>query len=399
MLLTAQLVDAASDTHLWSQAYPADMSNLQSLFDIQAEIANSLRVAFFEEERDQIEQISTQSRAAYEIVLKARQESSVSGVSRLPQLLELYQEAVTIDPTFADAWVELARAVSLWAIYAPPEDVESIVAQRDEAVSRALEANPQLPAAHIARGDFLLAERDWAGAALAYDRARRFSPPDTQACIGERLLVALGRKTAQVLECRPAAVRADPLSGLASQALQRILDVLGQGDEAAAEYSRILPHANIRGGREYHALMRARRKGDAEEIDAQLVQFLRSTTQSVPELDQVVFVADDPDAVVALLRPLLDDPDYRGGVAIATIATFLAHYDDPVGAVEALRRLYLEEIGYEPIFPWLPVYSEARRTPEFKTFVRDLGMVGYWSATGEWSEFCQPIGAENFECF
>lgn len=98
VLLTAQLVDAVSDTHLWSQAYPADMSDLQSLFDIQAEIAmnveNTLRIEFFDEEREQLERVPTRSRDAYEFYLAALEVVRSIIVEAMSRRLELVDAAI-----------------------------------------------------------------------------------------------------------------------------------------------------------------------------------------------------------------------------------------------------------------------------------------------------------------
>jgi hypothetical protein len=41
---------------------------------------------------------------------------------------------------------------------------------------------------------------------------------------------------------------------------------------------------------------------------------------------------------------------------------------------------------------------DTRRLPGFKDFVRELGLVDYWRATGKWGDFCRPVGANDFEC-
>ena len=76
IMLTAQLINAANDEHLWSQSYPGDMSDLHSLYEIQASIARNvataLRVEFFDEDLKRIERAPTESREAYEHFLQGR---------------------------------------------------------------------------------------------------------------------------------------------------------------------------------------------------------------------------------------------------------------------------------------------------------------------------------------
>lgn len=39
-----------------------------------------------------------------------------------------------------------------------------------------------------------------------------------------------------------------------------------------------------------------------------------------------------------------------------------------------------------------------RADSRFKDILRDLGLVDYWRSTGNWGDFCKPVGAEDFEC-
>lgn len=104
MLLTAQLIDGVSDTSIWSDAFPADMSNPESVFEIQAEIAmqvsNALHVEFLETEREQIERVPTQSRQAYERYLAA-----MSAQPDWDTALNLVEQALALDDQFIDAWI------------------------------------------------------------------------------------------------------------------------------------------------------------------------------------------------------------------------------------------------------------------------------------------------------
>jgi hypothetical protein len=46
---------------------------------------------------------------------------------------------------------------------------------------------------------------------------------------------------------------------------------------------------------------------------------------------------------------------------------------------------------------WLPLFEDVRRVPDFKSLVRDLGLVDYWREYG-WPPFCRPLDGEDFEC-
>ena len=67
------------------------------------------------------------------------------------------------------------------------------------------------------------------------------------------------------------------------------------------------------------------------------------------------------------------------------------YYGDSELAIAALR---IADTAW-PL--WLPLLADARRTPEFKVLVTEMGLVDYWREFG-WGGFCQPVGANDFEC-
>jgi hypothetical protein len=74
-----------------------------------------------------------------------------------------------------------------------------------------------------------------------------------------------------------------------------------------------------------------------------------------------------------------------------------------VGAPERVLEFYQDEVRgnyFQPISTtwfWHPSYAAVRQTPQFKTLVRDLGLVDYWRARG-WPAQCRPAGADDFTC-
>jgi hypothetical protein len=48
--------------------------------------------------------------------------------------------------------------------------------------------------------------------------------------------------------------------------------------------------------------------------------------------------------------------------------------------------------------PWLLVNSGVRADPRFKDLMREAGLADYWRQSGKWSDFCGPVGEDDFEC-
>jgi hypothetical protein len=70
-------------------------------------------------------------------------------------------------------------------------------------------------------------------------------------------------------------------------------------------------------------------------------------------------------------------------------------YPDTKSLFNSVPQL-LNDANNLPI--WRPIFKGVRQLPGFKDFVRDLGLVDYWRTSGNWGDFCHPVGEEDFEC-
>jgi hypothetical protein len=78
------------------------------------------------------------------------------------------------------------------------------------------------------------------------------------------------------------------------------------------------------------------------------------------------------------------------------IGLWAGHFGDPALAFKALRAA-IDEQASAITFVWLPQLEPMRQLPEFKAYMRDIGMVAYWQEYG-WPSFCNPLDAHDFEC-
>lgn len=207
--ITAQLVDVDDDKALWSSRYDR---KLEDIFAIQDEIAraivNELRLQLNAGQR----RYST-NLAAYDTYLRARALLSEPGIASARQAIELLDEVVARDPSFAPAY---AAMVSGWAAMSinyggvPPDEG---LARMEPVADRALQIDPLLAEAHAARGIVLARQRKWSMADDAFRRAlglnRNLSFIYTQ--YATSVLFPQGRLD-DALEQLAAAVEVDPLS-------------------------------------------------------------------------------------------------------------------------------------------------------------------------------------------
>lgn len=171
--ITAQLIDAATDQHIWSDSYDRDLADVFAIqADIAMNIANALLVEFTPLEQQLIENVPTESPEAYALFLRAVE------IDDYDQELAFLEDAVAIDPEFALAY---ARMASRYAFAVANSDGGSAIplAQRNELeararenAERALAIDPNLALAHVAQAQLAMLRWRWTEAAAAFERAR-----------------------------------------------------------------------------------------------------------------------------------------------------------------------------------------------------------------------------------
>jgi TolB-like protein len=396
--IVAQLIDASDGSHLWSESYDRDLTDVFAIQEeIAAAVADALSVTLgVGAARDRAR--GTDSAEAYDLYLRGVSWYNQGGRTGFGRAAELYEQATALDRDFAEAWTALAAA-NLRRLLFIDDGVEEMRADIAAALDRATALSPDLPGAYEQRAELLAGARDWPGAAQALARAHALSPPDVRDCVDADFAILLGRRSDALVACRLASRDRDPLSLDMSTALQRALDLTGRYDEAEIEYRRSLDLVGARAPVEHIALIRAWIVGDPARIEAQLRRFIDATATPRAPLEVVLAAGEDAPAALAILRTAMVDPANQDPLTQFAYASFLVRYGDPAGAAAGLRRAFSRPGGVPYEFLWAPIHAEARREPAFKDTVRDLGMVDYWRATGEWSDFCRPLGPDDFECF
>jgi len=183
VLINVQLIDAATDQHLWADAYPRTLENIFGVEgEVAQKIAEALKAKLTPVESVSVARAPTQNAAAYDLYLQASTRANraydinplVPAV--LPGAIALYEKALQSDPNFALAAADLATAHMNMFFYAPDRTPARLDAAR-AAAERALALQPDLGAAHYALGLYhYWGHRDYAPATEQFQIARRAMP-------------------------------------------------------------------------------------------------------------------------------------------------------------------------------------------------------------------------------
>jgi TolB-like protein/Tfp pilus assembly protein PilF len=175
--IAAQLIEADSDTHLWSRIYDRELSDV---FAVQEEIAQAVAVALQDVlgVRTVEVDILTNDLEAYQLFLKGRQMFYQRGEA-LNGAIAVLRMAVDRDPSFAVAWAFLAAAAEIapdWITSISEEDADALA---DEASRIALDLNPNLGLALAARARLTEGRGDLVAALNLYNHAVIANPGDS----------------------------------------------------------------------------------------------------------------------------------------------------------------------------------------------------------------------------
>ena len=173
--ITAQLIDADSDSHLWSETYDRE---LDDIFAVQDEIAHrivgALEIPLSPGQKRTIQKVPTTDVRAWDCYLKGRKFFHAQRGGSMEQALQMFQQAIAIDPDFARAYAGIADAAAYkYTFY---DDGEAVLAQADAASRKALELDPELAEAHSARGHVLRLLKNYDDAATEFETAIRLDP-------------------------------------------------------------------------------------------------------------------------------------------------------------------------------------------------------------------------------
>jgi adenylate cyclase len=253
--ITAQLIDTATEGHLWAQNYDRQ---LEDVFAIQSEIAEKvateLKIRLLEVETRVIEKKPTANTEAYVFYLKGRELARERTEQSIRQALEVYERAIALDPSFAKAYAGLAEGYLILSNdgYEPDEQVTP---KAELNAKKALQLDPELAEAHAALAlvDFL--EDNVQRSEAEASRAIELNPSLSDAHFTLSSIAFLTQNSTEGLREMEASYKMDPLVSFYAERLGVWYVNLAMEDEAIRHWEKTLqlaPAGTYRAMAEYH---------------------------------------------------------------------------------------------------------------------------------------------------
>ena len=237
--ITAQLIEAATDSHLWAERYDRDLNDIFALQDeISEAIVDALKLKLLPAEKKAIEQRSTTNPEAYKLFLMARHYNAMGNSRHRDIAIRLCRRAVEIDPTYARAWAMLALCQSNKRL------VDAVLGDTGwDAAERALALQPDLAEAHAAKGRILGDEGRYDEAMAEHRKAMALDPDSYEVnAPAARCYIGMKRNAEAIvcLEKAAAAMESDFWAlGMAIQCYEAVGDLDGAKSAARRELERV----------------------------------------------------------------------------------------------------------------------------------------------------------------
>jgi len=384
--ITAQLIEAGSDRHLWSENFDRD---LVDIFAIQDEIANAIvqalagKMGVDEAKRVNVE-VATDNLDAYEMYLKAR-DFFVHRV-QLTESARLFRRAIELDPEFARAWEGLAATeiVSDDWIYDDGIHHEPLA---KEAALRALELNPELSMAQAVLGLHATDnDANYLGGIDYLDEAVDKDSKNTTAWLWKGLSLKQLGFLDEAISDFERCLAIDPMYQNCRQHMATAYLMKGETDRAVELLESTLEYG-------FHSV-----------TENFVSYFVRDNRRSLGLLIADIKTDLDSAPVVEWIRAI-ENPKADNSAGLARLEDWASH--SATGRTIAdIPDIYVSFRAYDELeqngvtsrwILWHPDAAEFRGTPQFKRLVRKIGVVDYWFERG-FPPQCRPLGDDDFEC-
>jgi TolB-like protein/Tfp pilus assembly protein PilF len=405
--ITAQLIRAEDDVHLWSDTYDRELT-VASIFEIQDDIAEQIVASLSETLVDA--GLTLNSRVAplidnfdaYELYQQATNLGGDLNKGFILKQIDLLEQATAIAPGFAEAWSRLALYYSVLPGWSPEYDIDEMQVKAMSAVEKSLALKPDSPYAMSARGRIHASSKNWAAAMPDLQRGVEGLPYEQEMHFNLGLVLLMQGYAKDSLAHLKIATELDPANGFNFMFYGMALAADGQLDAALQNLAQSYV-LDYRGSVELELATIHRLRGDRDAYRYAVANMMeRANYADLAEYVIQVRLSPEEDRVQVIERfwQVAEELGYdqseilqrtavwgEGGIAFADAVAF-GH--DEVLAVKwpsaALAFIWGTALG-----------SDGRKTDGFKEMMRIAKLPAYWRENG-WPDKCRPAGDNDFVC-
>jgi serine/threonine protein kinase/Flp pilus assembly protein TadD len=238
--ITAQLIHAPTDKHLWAESYERDLADILSLQnEVASAVAEEIRIKLSPQEKAQLVATPQVMPAAYEAYLRGINYISYWGEKSEQETrlgITMLERSIEIDPNFAKAYAELSMAHS-WMYHVPYDHTSERLTKAELAGDQAFRLQPDLPEAHIALGFYhYWGFKDYDKAFQEFSIAQKGLPNDKQLLVGLAAIYKRRGNFEAALQGFKKALQLDPRNASAAGELGIVYNALRKYADAQRYY-------------------------------------------------------------------------------------------------------------------------------------------------------------------
>ncbi len=368
--ISVQLIEARSDTHLWSETYERTLDDIFATQDeIAATVVEQLKITLLGDAPT----VQATDPQAYALVLQARYLGQQVTPDALEKSIALFEQALAIDPAYAAAWAGLARGYTRQAGQGLRPFDEAYTLAR-EAASQALALDPAYVPAHISLASIARSyDRDFVAAARHYQRALAIEPANTDSIAHAASMAGFLGRLDQAIALAEYAIARDPVSPIRNASMGLTYYEAGRLDEAIASFRTTLTLSPGYIGAQYSIGTALLLKGEPESALAAMQNEAFEAWRLIG-LVMAHHALGQAAASDAALAKLIEMYEQEWAYNIAYVLAFRGEadrafewlnkavaYNDP-GLAEIATETLLSNIHDDP--RWLPFLESIGKSPD-----------------------------------
>ncbi|MEJ2257920.1 MAG: hypothetical protein P8X98_13145 [Woeseiaceae bacterium] len=375
--ITAQLIDAGTDRHVWSETYDRELDDIFAIQDeIAREVVDVLQVTLLGEAPT----VRTTSTDAYTLYLEGQHFLERDLPSTWPKGLEAFEKALDIDPGYAPAWYGRARAMREMANFGLYDLHEGTELAREWA-QRAVEIDPTLAVSWAWLAHFSLSyDWDWQVSRQLIDRALEEGPKDPRVLTEASRLHQVFGEYDKMIDYAEQALALDPLSKIELEVASNSYWYAGNWERALALYRK---NEAINGADVW--------PGDAAQVLMMQGRFAEAAAMA----DSAILSGPQNEDRRTMLIAFTHAPAGREAEAEAALQWSIENMGVPFGYQFA--EIYAIHGDVDKAFEWLEISYENRdggltyllvdhflaplhEDPRWRAFLDKMNLLEYWDA-------------------
>ena len=373
--ITAQLIDTTTEGHLWAQNYDRQ---LEDIFAIQSEIAEKvaaeLKIRLVADERRVIEQKPTENTEAYTLYLRGRQLMGERTEPAFRQALEIFENVIALDPSFAKAHAGVAECY-VFLVMDGYEAYERTALKAELSARKALSLSPELAEAHATLADVDFLEDDLVGSEKEARQAIDLNPslPEAYDLLSD--LAMMKGDVDEGIKAIEAAYRLDPMVPRVVGRLGRFYSSTGRESDALKHWEKtaqLAPADTARTMTEYYLY-----KGDTEKAKECYSRAVKLEPTNRWALWMRGFIAartGDKNGALGVIKEI--EANWLGATNLNDIA-FVHYALGDLDSFFAYINRATDQHTLRFFYPmYSPLFAKAREDPRFQAFLGKIRKFG-----------------------